>query len=388
MRDTADVVIVGGGVMGASVAYHLAARGRRDVRVLDRGTGPGAGSTGVATGGFRTQFATAIHVRLSLLAREKLLRFKDETGVDPGYVPAGYLWLATTEAELETLRTAQRAQRAAGLDEVTAPDAATLATLNPAATLDDVLGAAFGPRDGFVRPLRILEGYRAAAERLGVRFEWGREVTGVTRDGTGRVRGVDTATGSIACGDVVNAAGAWAGALGALAGVPVEVTPLRRMVAATVPTDVLPERMPMTIWVGNGFHLRVRDGRVLLLMPVPGVPGRPYDTRVDDAWLERVLAEARRRVPALAGVPLDRAACHAGLYEMTPDRHALLGPAVGAPNLWLVNGSCGHGVMHSPALGQLLAEMMCDGAARSLDVAALRPSRFVEADACATPELL
>ncbi len=386
--DKAAVIIIGAGVMGASAAYHLARRGQRDVLVLDRSKGPGAGSTGVATGGFRAQFATAIHVRLSLLAREKLRAFKEEVGVDPGYQPSGYLWLALTENELATLRAAQRVQRAAGLTEAVELGPNEIARLNPAANLAGVLGGAFCPSDGFLRPMSILEGYIAGASRLGVRFEWSAEVTGLTRDSSGAITRVCTPRGEIAVGAVVNAAGAWAGEIGALAGVDVPVTPLRRQVAATIPTEALPAGMPMTIWLGNGFHLRVRDGRVLLLMPVPGVPGRPWDTRVDPDWIAVVSAEAHRRVPLLRDVLIDPGACHAGLYEMTADRHALLGSAHGCPNLYLTNGSCGHGVMHAPALGALLAEIMCDGAASSLDVSSLDPSRFAEQRANAVTELL
>jgi len=134
--------------------------------------------------------------------------------------------------------------------------------------------------------------------------------------------------------------------------------------------------MPMTIWAGDGFHLRVRDGRVLLLRPTPGVPGRPFDAGVDPKWVDDVEAMAHARVPVLRGATIDRAACWAGLYEMSPDKHAILGPAPGCPNLYLINGSSGHGVMHSPALGMLLAEIICDGSASTLDVSRLDPGRF------------
>jgi sarcosine oxidase subunit beta len=177
---------------------------------------------------------------------------------------------------------------------------------------------------------------------------------------------------------VVNAAGPWAGEIGALAGIPIPVYPLRRQVAVTEPFGELPEAMPMTIFAGDGFHLRVRDGRVLLLLPTPGVPGLPFVTKVDRDWIERVAAVARTRVPVLRSAAIDEPACYAGLYEMSPDGHALLGQAPDCPNFYLVNGSSGHGVMHAPALGQLLAEILTDGVASTLDVAALRPSRFAE----------
>ena len=136
----------------------------------------------------------------------------------------------------------------------------------------------------------------------------------------------------------------------------------------------------MTIFLEDGFHLRVRDGRVLLLWPQDHRSDDPFDIRFDESWLDGLLARAHARVPCLADVPVDRAACWAGLYEMSPDQHAILGRAPGLENLWLINGSSGHGVMHSPALGQLLAEMILDGEARTLDVHALRPSRFAEGE--------
>lgn len=384
----AAVAVIGGGVVGASVAYHLAARGQREVVILDRAAGPGQGSTGRATGGYRAQYATAINVRLSLLTREKLRRFAEDTGGDAGYTPAGYLWLATSEAELAVLRAGREVQRREGLAEAAevAPD--DIARLNPAIGLDAILGGVFCPSDGFIRPLGLLEGYLSAAARLGVRVEWATEVEGLERAPGGRIASVTTSRGALAVESVVNAAGAWAAQVAGLAGVALPVTPLRRQVAATVPCDLLPSAMPMTIWAGDGFHLRVRDGRVLLLWPTPGEPGRPFGTTVEPEWLNAVTAMAHARVPDLRSVELDRAASWAGLYEMSPDKHAILGAAPGCENLYLINGSSGHGVMHAPALGQLLAEIILDGRASTLDVHCLRPTRFDEGEPNAVSELL
>ncbi|HKQ18409.1 MAG TPA: FAD-dependent oxidoreductase [Candidatus Eisenbacteria bacterium] len=387
----AAVVVIGGGVIGASVAHHLTARGVRDVVVLDRADRPGLGSTGKATGGFRAQYGTAINVRLSLLARESLARFEEETGVDPGYERAGYLWLATSPAALSALRDANRMQRAEGLLEAAMVSPEEIARINPFVALDGVVGGAFCPADGFVRPLAMLEGYLAAAERGGARTVWGADVVGMRVDsGGGRVRAVVCTRGAIECGAVVNAAGAWAKTVAAMGGVALPVEPLRRQVLPTGPTDALPASMPMTIWADDGYHLRVRDGRALLLWPSPGSPGRPFETAVDPEWMKEVEAATRRRVPALAGVAVDRAAAWGGLYEISPDKHVILGRSSECENFYLANGSSGHGVMHAPALGLLLAEIMAapNGCAASLDVHALRPSRFAEGNPIDGPALL
>lgn len=374
-----EVVIVGGGVMGASAAWHLASRGCTDVVVLDRSPAPGQGSTGKATGGFRTQFATEVNIRLSLLSREKLLRFSEEIGVDSGYRPYGYLFLANEEAQMEALRSIRPLQHGLGVpvEEIGPED---VRRLNPAVSAEGIVGGSFCPIDGFIRPLDILNGYVEAAKRLGVRFEYGAEVTGfaVAKRLPGRVTAVQTANGPVAADHVLNAAGAWAGELGRLAGIDIPVTPLRRQVAPTVPTSVLPEEMPMTIFLETGFHLRVRDGRVLLLWPQPSSSDDPFDAGFDEGWLSGLLEKAHRRLPCLRDVPVDREGCWAGLYEMSPDQHAVLGRAPRLENLWLINGSSGHGVMHSPALGQLVAEMILDDEAKAIDVRVLRPERFAE----------
>jgi sarcosine oxidase subunit beta len=386
----ASVVVIGGGAIGASVAHHLAALGVPDVLVLDAAGGPGRGSTGAATGGYRAQYGTAMNVRLSLLSRAKLMCFEDETGVDPGYEQAGYLWLATSESAFAALRAGNAMQREEGLVEASVVTCEEIARINPALSLDGVIGGTFCPTDGFIKPLAVLEGYRMAAERAGARFVWGAAVRGIERDDAGRAHAVTTAGGIVGADAVVNAAGAWAREVAAFAGVDLPVTPLRRQVVPTVATDVLPASMPMTIWAEDGFHLRVRDGRVLLLWPSPGDPKDPFGLSIDPDWVEAVVAKAHARVPALRDVAIDRDGAWAGLYEISPDKHAILGPAPECRNLWLVNGSSGHGVMHAPALGQLLAEMIVNGDGRTaaLDVHALRPSRFAEGAAIEGPALL
>lgn len=186
----------------------------------------------------------------------------------------------------------------------------------------------------------------------------------------------------------MNAAGAWAAEVAALAGDALPVTPARRQVATTAPTDVLPATSPKTIWAGDGFHFRVRDGRVLLLLPEATHGATPHDTTFDRAWLAPVRAHTARRVPVLGAVPIDEAACWCGLYEMSPDHRAIVGHMPGLANLYAINGSSGHGVMHAPVLGELLAEIIVHGEAPSLDVQVLRPGRFADGQPNPAPVLL
>jgi sarcosine oxidase subunit beta len=333
-------------------------------------------------------FGTRVNVELSLLSREKLLRFKEETNVDPGFRQCGYIFVACDEDELAALVSAQAVQRECGLIEARTVNAKDIARLNPAVNVEGVTGGVYCPTDGFIRPLELLRGYEEAAARMGVRFERGVEVEGFRKDARGTLESVQTSRGEFSARAFVNAAGAWAGEVGRMAGVSVPVTPLRRQVAITGACELLPEEMPMTIFVGDGFHLRVRDGRVLLLWPDEPRTKDAFDTCVEDEWVNEVVRRARERVLCLKDTEVERGSCWAGLYEMSPDRHALLGRAAGLENFYLANGSSGHGVMHSPALGQLLAEIILDGHAHTLDVHTLRPSRFNEGEPNAGLSLL
>ncbi|MDQ3283047.1 MAG: FAD-binding oxidoreductase, partial [Acidobacteriota bacterium] len=356
-----DIAILGGGVIGASIAHHLAARGC-DVMVLDRGEQLGSGSTAKATGGFRAQFDNETEVRLSLLSRTKLLAFEEETGVDSGYRAHGYLFLACSEADLELLRAAQKVQHACGLTEAWMVSADEARALNPAIGDATVIGGTFCPTDGFLRPMNILRGYAASAQRKGARFESGVAFEGFRVEGD-RVIAARTSKGDVQARVFVNALGAWSGA---------PVFPMRRNVAATIATDVLGEAMPMTIWSGDWYHLRVREGRVLLLWPDD--PPFPH-------WLWYVQRMTRERVPCLANVAIDE--CWSGLYEMTPDGKAIVGWSPRYENVMLATGCSGHGVMHSPAIGQLVAEWVVDGRP-SMEIGALDPGRFQECGGRAT----
>ena len=292
-----EVVIIGGGVVGASIAYHLATLGCKDVTVLERGRVLGEGSTGKATGGFRAQFGTEIHVRLSLMARENLLAFKDELGVDPGYKPVGYLFCAPSETHLSALRAANEVQKCAGLNAVEFLTSSQIAERVPLINTADLVGGCFCPIDGFSTPLAILYGYNQAAIRLGVGFQTGETVTAIDRSGD-TVIGVATDKALYPTRHVVNAAGPWSAEIAVLAGITdLPVQPVKRQVAVTNSFPLLPSDMPMVIDAGNGFHTRMKDGRALILWADPKQRAG-FDTAFDPAFLGKVLPMDRHRIPA------------------------------------------------------------------------------------------
>lgn len=380
-RKQFDVVIVGGGIIGASVAYHLAQLCKLSILVLERESTWGRGSTGRATGGYRAQYSTEINIQLSLLAREFLRRFEKDTGMDPGYWPVGYLWIATSADEYADLQAAHVLQQKNGLSEAKLLDARQVTEKNQFVLTSHIIGGAFCQTDGFIRPLNLLRGYIEEAQRKGVEFHYDSQVCALERNADGKIHTVLTTNGlAIETNAVVDAAGAWAQSVAQLANIELPVRPLRRQVALTKPCTLLPPDTPLTIFMDNGFHLRVRDDRILLLRPTAEESSAPYNTSLDPAWIEETTRIAKERIPCLKDVQIDQENSWGGLYEMSPDKHAILGAAPGCPNLYLINGSSGHGVMHSPALGRLLAEIIVDGKATSLDAFPLRATRFAEGD--------
>ncbi|HZG51710.1 MAG TPA: FAD-dependent oxidoreductase, partial [Pyrinomonadaceae bacterium] len=245
-QTTADVVIIGGGIVGASVAFHLSERGCTDVLIVEREARQGLGSTGRATGGVRAQFANAINIRMSRYSIDFFTRFEEATGHACGYEAAGYLFVATSAAQLDYLKQARERQRAEGLTNVELVGAAEIARRVPGLRTDDVTGGSFCPTDGFIAPLKVLGGFMARAAERGARVWTETEVTGIEVRG-GRVAGVETSRGRIGTRAVVNASGAWAAEVARLAGVEIPVVPLRRQLVSVRPRSPLPAALPMVI---------------------------------------------------------------------------------------------------------------------------------------------
>ena len=374
MTDTADVVIVGGGVVGASAAYHLAAAGAGSVLVLERADELGTGATGACAGGFRHQFSSRVNILLSLESVRMILRFSEEHGLPLDVAQDGYLFLVRSEESWREFLAAVDLQRSLGVEvDVLSPKEA--AELIPGINEDGMVGATFGPKDGIADPSGLTQGYATLARRAGVEIRTRAEVLRVDSRG-GRVTGVSTPGGPVSASVVVNAAGPWAGPLAATAGVDLPVDPIPRQVVVTGPFPGAPDRKTLVIDANTTFYFH-REGPGVL-MGMGGKDERPsFDTRVDDRFIaEEVLPMAVQVFPPLEEADLRYRWC--GLYEMSPDRHPVIGAAPGVEGFYLANGFSGHGFQHAPIVGKLLAELIVEGAARTVDVSSLGLERFVE----------
>lgn len=347
---SADVVIIGGGVMGCSIAYHLAKQ-KVQVLLLEREPRLASGSTGRCSGGIRHQFSNPLNVQLSIASILKMKAFGDELDCEIDLHQDGYLFLITKEESLRHFRESAAVQNALGVPTEILPGAA-LAGLVSHVNLEDVLAGSYCREDGVADPHGVTLGYARKARQLGAQIELQTEVVEIRKEGSG-VAAVCTPTEQIATSMVVNAAGPWSAAIGEMAGVAVPVRPYRRHVFITHGFPEVPQNRLMVIDFDTSFYFHREGEGVLMGMGDPDEPSSFRDA-VDWEFLDRVTDVGVRRYPPLAKASIRRA--WAGLYEVTPDANPILGEAPQLPGFFLATGFSGHGFMHGPVVGELLAD--------------------------------
>jgi sarcosine oxidase subunit beta len=352
---TADVVLIGGGIVGSSIAYHLVAAGCKNVLVIERETAQGKGSTGKSMGGVRAQFSTPVNIQMSLYSIPFYASFEERLGCPCDYRPQGYLFCATNEKHMAYLRANYEKQIAMGLKNVRLVAGDEIRSLFP--------------------QLRFM----TWASDHGATLWKNAGVTGITRS-KGRNDGsfeVATTRDTVSTRTVVNCAGAWAAPIAKMAGIDLPVEPLRRMLVPTEPFDQFPHTAPMIIDMSTGFHFRPGSRGFLLAWDDPEeTPG--YKTDFEASFIEKILTRAADRVPVFENVEVNPKRAWAGLYEMTPDHHPILGESPEVPGFFFANGFSGHGVMHSPATGKILSDLILTGNTDLIDASLLNFSRFAE----------
>ncbi|MCW8101771.1 NAD(P)/FAD-dependent oxidoreductase [Streptomyces tauricus] len=365
----AGVVVIGGGVMGTSIAYHLARAGVPDVVLVERDE-LASGSTARAAGGVRAQFSDELNIQLGARSLEAFARFEEETGHDIALHRVGYLFLLSTPEDVEAFEAGVRLQNGLGVPS-RMTDPAEAHRLVPLITTDGLLAAAFSPDDGHCTPEAVVHGYAAAARRHGATIVRHCEVTGIETRGDD-IAAVVTRHGRIATSTVVCAAGAWSRAVGAMAGVDLPVEPLRRQIAVTEPVPGLPPDLPMTIDFTSSLYFHTEGPGLLLGMSDPDErPG--FATGTHDRWIPRLYEAMERRAPTLLDVR--RTGGWAGLYEITPDHNALIGEARQVSRFLYATGFSGHGFLQGPAVGEVVRDLYL-GQDPFVDVTPLRAERF------------
>jgi sarcosine oxidase subunit beta len=364
-------VVIGGGVMGVSTAFHLAEAGV-DVTLVERSS-LGSGSTSRAAGGFRTQFSDPVNIALSQRSLALFEQFGTRPGGEIDMRQDGYLFLLDNPDDVRSFTDSIALQNSMGLPNrmVSVEEAVEL---SPPISPNGLLAAAYSPLDGHCTPEAVVQGYARAARRLGATIRPQCAVTGISVTG-GSITGVSTDQGFISAGTVVCTAGAWSTAVGEMAGVSLPGRPLRRQIRTTTPVPWLPSRLPLTIDFSSSYYFHLEGQGLLIGMSDPDQKFG-FDLRVTDEWLIRLAAAVERRTPRLADVGIARG--WAGLYEMSPDHNAMVGESPEISRFLYATGFSGHGFQHGPAIGEVLRDLIL-GNSPAIDVSTLDATRFTTA---------
>jgi len=369
MEKTADVVIIGGGVVGLSIAYYLALKKAGRILLFEKGQ-LGEGSTSRCVGGIRTQFSTEINIRFSLESLKTFEQFEEEFGVNPEFKRIGYLFLATTEGEIEVFKQNIKLQKKFNIPvELLGRDEIQIRW--PFLKMDDILGGTFCSRDGYAGPSEILSGFASGAKRAGVKIYEGIEVLGIS-SAKGKIHGVKTKDEEIFTPLVINAGGPFAASIGEMVGVKIPVKPLRRQIFITAPFHLTDRAIPLTIDFHRGWYFRQEGDGLLLSGPLDLESS--FNLKIDYEAMAEASENAMYRVPVLEKARIARG--WAGLYEITPDHHAILGRVSEVEGFILANGFSGHGFQHSPAVGKVISELIVAGKATTIDISPLCIERF------------
>jgi sarcosine oxidase subunit beta len=378
MEKTADVVIIGGGIIGLSIAYYLALKKAGKIVLFEKGQ-LGEGSTSRCVGGIRTQFSTEINIRFSLESLKVFEQFKEEFGISPEFKRIGYLFLATTDGEMKIFKENVKLQKKFNIPvELLSPD--EISARWPYLKLDDILGGTFCSWDGYAGPSEVLSGFTIGAKRAGVKIYEGIEVLGIS-SAKGKIYGVKTKGEEIFTSLVINAGGPYAASIGEMVGIKIPIKPLRRQIFITAPFHLTDHPIPLTIDFHRGWYFRQEGDGLLLSGPLDLEPS--FNLNIDYEAMAEASENAMYRVPVLEKARIARG--WAGLYEISPDHHAILGKVPEAGGFILANGFSGHGFQHSPAVGKVISELIIDGKTTTIDISSLSIERFERGDLLVEP---
>ncbi len=370
MTNNADAVIIGGGVIGLSTAYQLAKLKYGKTIVLEKELFLGSGATGKCAGGVRAQFSTKANIEMSMLSEKMLVTFEADTGYPLVFDQVGYMFLLSDEKELDAYTKSFELQRSLGLKvEMIEPE--DVAKIAPPLRIDDIIKATFCKDDGLADPNDLIQGYASAARKLGVEIKVETEVKGLKIE-NGAIEGVVTKDSEFKTPLVINAGGPYAKVIAKMAGIDLPVEPIRRQIVTTGPLDYIKATFPMVVDVKSGLYCH-KESAGLLLGWADNSVTPAFDESVDPDYSDTIIMKALDRIPQLETAEMAKS--WAGLYETTPDHHAIIGYAAEVKGLFFVNGFSGHGLMHAPAAGLVSAEIICNQEP-SVDIMPLSPDRF------------
>ena len=370
MTKKADAVIIGGGIIGVAVAFYLARENFGEIVLVEKQAVLGAEATSKAAGGIRAQFSTKVNVQMSMLSEKIFARFEDETGHPALFDQVGYMFLLEHPADIEAFEKAHALQKSLGLPvQMLTPE--EIAEVAPHVNLNGIKKATFCKDDGLGDPHEFLTGYEKGARARGVEIMTDCDVTGIEVQGE-TITTVRTSRGDISTPTVINCAGPFAKLIGAMAGIDVKVEPIRRQIVTTGPLEFVKPEFPMVVSVGSGLYCH-KESQGMLLGWADRAVAPSFDVSVDPDYTDTILEKALDLIPQLEEAEI--ANQWAGLYEVTPDHHAIIGFEPKLRGLLHCAGFSGHGFMQAPAAGLVTAELLC-GKKPTIDISALNPARF------------